>query len=98
MIKKVKEHIIGGYFEYEHEIYKIVSFPTRSMVCGENVYISSGSPSSGKFSIKNIKYISTQDVHRLLNELKNNDVDDSLFFDENGSLNMDLDISFEEEN
>ena len=96
-INKVKEYIIGGYFKYEDEIYRITSFPTRNSICGENVEIGVGIPSNIKTSIKDITHVPTEEVHKLLNDIQ--DIDDSLFFDKDGNLKLDIDeiFTFEDE-
>ena len=120
MIKKVREHVLGGFFKYGNEIYEITKFPTRNSVCGKNIYSKFGPPSSIKTSLKDVTYISSEDAELFKSNILNGksqpntincsefyedlpeDIDgESLFFDEDGNLNIEgnefIFLEFEDE-
>lgn len=52
-IRKVGEWSIGDLFEYDRNVFKITSFPTRSMVCGDlNTILDAPAPQSVKVPIR----------------------------------------------
>lgn len=55
MIQKVKEFYLGQLVYYERQKYRITKFPTRTSVVMEAVHLKSGSPSSVKTSVRNLR-------------------------------------------
>lgn len=54
-ISKVGPWSIGDLFEHDGNVFKITSFPTRSMVCGElNTILNAPAPQSVKVPIRQI--------------------------------------------
>lgn len=65
MIRTVKEFYLGQLVYYERKKYRIIKFPTRSSVVMNAVHLKSGSPSSIKTSVRDLRqkaFLGKQDI------------------------------------